>query len=83
MSGSKLVSHWGKREEPGIRACCFDCGTLTFTGGRSGLILDPVVEQGKPAEATLAVRMIEGQVEIYAESRSEPPSTAGMRRRRT
>jgi IS5 family transposase len=38
---------------------------LTVTGGRSGLILDWVVERGNPADSTLAVRMIERQNEIY------------------
>jgi transposase, IS5 family len=38
---------------------------LTVTGGRSGLILDWVIEDGNPADSTLAVRMIERQQEIY------------------
>ena len=38
---------------------------LTVTGGRSGLILDWVIEDGNPADSTLAVRMIERQKEIY------------------
>lgn len=38
---------------------------LTVTGGRSGLILDWFVENGNPADSTLAVRMIERQREIY------------------
>jgi transposase, IS5 family len=38
---------------------------LTLTGGRSGLILDWVVERGNPADSTLALRMIERQEEIY------------------
>jgi transposase, IS5 family len=38
---------------------------LTVTGGRSGLILDWVVEDGNPADSTLAVRMMERQKEIY------------------
>jgi IS5 family transposase len=38
---------------------------LTVTGGRSGLILDWVIEDGNPADSTLAVRMIERQEEIY------------------
>lgn len=38
---------------------------LTLTGGRSGLILDWVVEDGNPADSTLAVRMLERQEEIY------------------
>lgn len=38
---------------------------LTVTGGRSGLILDWVVEQGNPADSTLATRMIKRQEEIY------------------
>lgn len=38
---------------------------LTLTSGRSGLILDWVVEDGNPADSTLALRMIERQEEIY------------------
>lgn len=38
---------------------------LTLTAGKSGLITDWVVEVGNPADATLAVRMIERQREIY------------------
>lgn len=38
---------------------------LTLTSGRSGLIVDWVVEDGNPADSTLAVRMIERQQEIY------------------
>ena len=38
---------------------------LTVTAGRSGLILDWVVEDGNPADSTLATRMIERQQEIY------------------
>jgi len=37
---------------------------LTLTGGRSGLILDWVVEHGNPPDSTLAVRMLERQEEI-------------------
>jgi IS5 family transposase len=38
---------------------------LTVTGGRSGLILDWVVEDGNPADSTRAVPMLERQKEIY------------------
>ena len=38
---------------------------LTLTGGASGLILDWVIEDGNPADSTLATRMIERQEEIY------------------
>jgi transposase, IS5 family len=38
---------------------------LTVTGGRSGLILDWVVEEGNPADSTLAIRMLERQKAIY------------------
>lgn len=38
---------------------------LTLTSGRSGLILDWVVEDGNPADSTLALRMIKRQEEIY------------------
>ncbi len=38
---------------------------LTLTGGASGLILDWVIEDGNPADSTLATRMIERQQEIF------------------
>jgi IS5 family transposase len=38
---------------------------LTLSSGRSGLILDWVVEDGNPADSTLALRMLERQKEIY------------------
>ena len=38
---------------------------ITLTGGRSGLILDWVIEDGNPADSTLAVRMLERQKHIY------------------
>ena len=38
---------------------------ITITGGASGLISDLVVEQGNPADSTLAVQMIARQKEIY------------------
>lgn len=38
---------------------------LTLSGGRSGLILDWVVEQGNPADSTLALRMLERLKDIY------------------
>ena len=41
---------------------------LTVTGGRSGLILDWVVEDGNPADSTLAIRMLERQKEIYGQA---------------
>lgn len=41
---------------------------LTLTGGRSGLILDWVVEDGNPADSTLAIRMLERQKEIYGQA---------------
>jgi IS5 family transposase len=49
---------------------------LTLTAGTSGLITDWVVEDGNPADATLAVRMIERQREIL---RPRTP-TGGLRR---
>ena len=38
---------------------------ITLTGGVSGLYTDLVVEQGNPADSTLAVDMIERQNDIY------------------
>lgn len=40
---------------------------VTVTGGRSGLILDWVVEDGNPADSTLAIRMLERQKKIYGQ----------------
>jgi IS5 family transposase len=40
---------------------------VTLTGGRSGLILDWVVEDGNPADSTLATRMLERQKKIYGQ----------------
>jgi len=38
---------------------------LCLTGGASGLVLDCVVEDGNPADSTLAVRMVERQQQLY------------------
>jgi IS5 family transposase len=38
---------------------------VTFTGGKSGLILDWVVEDGNPADSTLFVRMLDRQNDLY------------------
>jgi len=38
---------------------------IALTGGQSGLITDLVVEEGNPADATLAVKMVRRQKEIY------------------
>ena len=38
---------------------------ITLTGGASGLLTDLVVEQGNPADSTLAEKMIARQKEIY------------------
>ncbi len=38
---------------------------ITLTGGASGLLTDLVIEQGNPADSTLAVGMIERQEDIY------------------
>ena len=38
---------------------------LTLSAGASGLVLDCVIEDGNPADATLAVRMVERQEEIF------------------
>lgn len=38
---------------------------LTLSSGASGLILDCVVEDGNPADATLALRMVERQADLY------------------
>jgi IS5 family transposase len=38
---------------------------VTLTGGKSGLILDWVVEDGNPADSTLFVRMLDRQNDLY------------------
>jgi IS5 family transposase len=38
---------------------------ISITGGASGLITDLVIEEGNPADSTLAVGMIERQKDIY------------------
>jgi IS5 family transposase len=47
---------------------------VTLTGGRSGLILDWVVEDGNPADSTLTLRMLERQRDIYG----RPPRQAAL-----
>jgi len=46
------------------RETCFG-HKVTLTGGASGLITDLVVEEGNPADTTLAEKMIARQKEIY------------------
>ncbi len=46
------------------RETCFG-HKVTLTGGVSGLVTDLVIENGNPADATLAERMIVRQKEIY------------------
>jgi len=38
---------------------------VTFTGGKSGLLLDWVVEDGNPADSTLFLRMLDRQHALY------------------
>lgn len=38
---------------------------ICLTTGKSGIVTDIVVEEGNPADSTLAVRMIERQCELY------------------
>ncbi len=47
---------------------------VTLTGGGSGLLTDLVIEQGNPADATLAERMIARQEEIFG----RPPRQAAF-----
>jgi IS5 family transposase len=37
----------------------------TLISGVSGLVTDAVVEQGNPADATLALRMVQRQEDLY------------------
>ena len=41
---------------------------LCLTTGASGLVLDCVIEDGNPADSTLAVKMIERQIKIYGQA---------------
>lgn len=41
---------------------------ICLTAGASGLILDCVIEDGNPADSTLAVRTIQRQIDIYGRS---------------
>jgi IS5 family transposase len=41
---------------------------ICLTGGASGLITDVVIERGNPADATLAVTMVERQRELYGKA---------------
>lgn len=51
-----------------------DCGDpeyghkLTLTAGASGLVLDCVIERGNPADATLVLRQLERQKELYGKA---------------
>lgn len=45
---------------------------LCLTAGASGLVLDCVIETGNPADSTLAVKMIERQIDLYG----RPPRQA-------
>jgi IS5 family transposase len=47
---------------------------LCLTAGASGLVLDCVIESGNPADSTLAVKMIERQVDIFG----RPPRQAAF-----
>ncbi len=47
---------------------------LALTAGASGLITDCVIEEGNPADSTLAVKMIKRQIEIY----ERPPRQAAF-----
>jgi transposase, IS5 family len=47
---------------------------VTLTAGRSGMVLDCVVEAGNPPDSTLATSMIQRQLEIYG----RPPRQVAM-----
>ncbi len=47
---------------------------VTLTTGKSSLILDCVIEEGNPADTTLATRMIQRQSELY----ERPPRQASL-----
>ena len=47
---------------------------ISLTTGKSGLVLDCVIEQGNPADSTLAARMVQRQTEIFG----RPPRQVAM-----
>jgi len=51
---------------------------VTFTGGKSGLILDWVVEDGNPADSTLFLRMLDRQNDLYGRYPSQAAADGAL-----
>jgi IS5 family transposase len=51
---------------------------VTFTGGKSGLILDWVVEDGNPADSTLFLRMLDRQNHLYGRYPSQAAADGAL-----
>ncbi len=66
-ASEKLVSIFETHTDIIVKARRQTCygHKLCLTSGASGLVLDGVVEQGNPADSTLAVEMVERQEALY------------------
>jgi transposase, IS5 family len=53
---------------------------VCLTAGASAIVTDVIVETGNPADATLAVKMIERQKELFGKLRSRRALTVALRR---
>ena len=51
---------------------------VTFTGGKSGLVLDWVVEDGNPADSTLFVRMLDRLNDLYGRYPSQAAADGAL-----
>jgi IS5 family transposase len=51
---------------------------VTFTGGKSGLLLDWVVENGNPADSTLFLRMLDHQNDLYGRYPRQAAADGGL-----
>jgi IS5 family transposase len=51
---------------------------VTFTGGKSGLVLDWVVEHGNPADSTLLLRMLDRQNDLYGRYPSQATADGAL-----
>lgn len=51
---------------------------VTFTGGKSGLLLDWVIEDGNPADSTLFTRMLERLHDLYGHYPRQATADGGM-----
>jgi len=79
-SGEKLVSIFETHTDiiaKGRRETAFG-HKLCVAGGKSGLITDCEIEEGNPADSTLATRMIERQKDIYGRAPSQTAFDGGF-----